>query len=183
MRKLTAGLFYSIDGVAEAPNLWQGDSFDEDLGSELGSVMSRVDTVILGRVGYEQWSGYWVNAEAGDPFAGFINPVQKFVASSTLSGELEWQNSQLIEGDLFEFVEALKQSEGGEIAVMGGIGIVRTLFLAGLIDALTLITHPVIAGSGRRLFLPGDPVTPVTLQDSRTTSKGNVISTYGLRQD
>ena len=181
MRKVTAGLFHSVDGVVESPNLWQFDSFDEELGAEMTAMIDRVDTALLGRIGYEQWSGYWPNASADDPFAAFINPVEKFVASRTLSGQLGWQNSRLIEGDVDDFVRSLREGDGGEIAVVGGISLVRHLMFAGLIDSLTLMTHPVIAGSGRHLFEAGDPVTRLELQDSRITSKGNALLTYGLR--
>nr|WP_296770412.1 dihydrofolate reductase family protein [Rhodococcus sp. (in: high G+C Gram-positive bacteria)] len=178
MRTVTAGLFHSVDGVVEAPNEWQFDSFDAEMGEELGAMMSRVDTVILGRVGYREWSDYWPTADDG--FAGFINPVPKYVASTTLTGDLEWQNSTLIETDVHEFVSELKQSDGGEIAVCAGITVVRSLFFAGLIDSLTLMTHPVVVGKGRRMFEQGDPLTRLTLRSSRTTSAGNSIVTYGL---
>ncbi len=180
MRRLTAGLFHSVDGVVEAPNLWQGQSFDAELGVELGTVISQVDTVILGRVGYQEWADYWPTAAADDPFAGFINPVKKYVASTTLSNDLAWENSELIVGDLDEFVRDLKNTEGGEIAIMGGISLVRHLFFAGLLDSLTLMTHPVIAGVGRHLFTSADPITALQLQSSEMTSRGNVISRYGL---
>jgi dihydrofolate reductase len=121
MRKLTAGLFHSIDGVVEAPNRWQFDSFDNELGAALGQVIAQTDTVVLGRVGYHEWAGYWPNASADEAFATFINKVPKFVASRTLRGQLAWQNSILIEGDLARFVRMLKSRDGGEIAVMGGI--------------------------------------------------------------
>ena len=68
MRKVTAGLFYSVDGIAEAPNLFQFDSFDDELGALLGGVMADVDTVLLGRTGFEEWSGYWPNAEQDQDF-------------------------------------------------------------------------------------------------------------------
>ncbi len=182
MRKLTAGLFHSVDGAVEAPNEWQFDAFDDDLGAMLTKVQERVDTVILGRKGYQDWAGYWPKATADGDFADFINKVPKFVASRSLKGKLDWQNSKLIEGDLDAFVRDLKSKQGGEIAVMAGITIVRHLFNAGLIDELTLITHPVIAGSGKRhLFEPGDPVLQLKLLSSQKTSKGNVVSTYAVR--
>ena len=149
MRKVTAGLFHSIDGVVEAPDQWQFDQFDDELGALLGKVLERhryrhPRPRRLRGVGQDF-------GEGGDEFFGpFINNVPKFVASRTLKGKLGWQNATLIAGDLEAFVRELKAKEGGEIAVMGGIGIVRHLFLAGLIDELTLITHPVIAGAGRR---------------------------------
>ena len=108
--------------------------------------------------------------------------MPKFVASRTLTAPLGWQNSTLIEGDVNAFVRDLKGKPGGEIAVMGGISIVRSLFLAGLIDELSLITHPVVAGPGyRRLFEAGDKVR-LDLIRSLTTSKGNVVSTYALKR-
>ena len=85
MRKVTAGLFHSIDGAVEAPDQWQFDAFDEVLGGMLGGVMARVDTVVMGRKGYAEWSQYWPNAEADNDFAEFINKVPKHVASSTLT--------------------------------------------------------------------------------------------------
>ncbi|KKB11853.1 deaminase/reductase [Devosia geojensis] len=182
MRKVTAGLFYSIDGVAEAPDQFQFDAFDDELGMLLGSVMERVDTVLMGRVGYEEWAGYWPTAEQDEGFARFINTVPKFVASRTLKGPLSWQNATLIEGDIDSFVRGLKQQEGGEIAVMAGMSLVRHLFLAGLLDELTLIVHPVIAGNGgRHLFEADGPTTRLELKSSERTSKGNMVLTYGLR--
>jgi len=183
MRKLTAGLFHSVDGVAEAPDQFQFDSFDDDLGRMLGGVMGKVDTVIMGRVGYKEWAGYWPTATQDGDFAGFINTVPKYVASRTLRPtDLAWANSTLIETDLFDFVRDLKARPGGEISVMGGMSLVRQLFLAGLLDELTLITHPVIAGAGRRhLFQPEDPTTRLELVNLERTGKGNVVQTYALR--
>jgi dihydrofolate reductase len=184
MRKLTAGLFHSIDGVVEAPNLWQFDAFDAELGGLLMETMSRIDTVIMGRVGYEEWAGYWPNAQQDQDFAGFINRMPKHVASRTLKQtDLTWQNSTLIDGDVFAFVKALKAQTGGEIAVMAGFTLAKQLFFAGLLDELTLITHPVVAGSGRRLFEADDPLTRLELKRSVITSKSNVVVTYGLRPE
>jgi dihydrofolate reductase len=172
MRKVTSGLFHSVDGVVSDPNLWQFDSFDDDLGKGLAGVMERVDTVVLGRVSYQEWAGYWPTASVDNDFAGFINPVEKFVASRTLTEPLEWQNSHLIDGPLEEFVTGLKDRDGGEIAVMGSISLVRQLLFAGLLDELTLMTHPVVAGSGRRLFEAGDPTTRLSLTEQYRTAKG-----------
>ncbi|RYE09305.1 MAG: dihydrofolate reductase [Hyphomicrobiales bacterium] len=182
MRKVTAGLFHSIDGVVEAPDQWQFDAFDEELGGIMMTTLAATDTVILGRKGYEDWAAYWPNTEYDDDFKTFITNTAKYVASRTLKGKLAWQNSTLIEGDLNAFARDLKNKPGGEIAVMGGIDIVRHLFLAGIVDELSLVTHPVIAGTGRRhLFRPDDPVTRVELVNLVRTSKGNAVSTYKLR--
>jgi len=182
MRKITAGLFHSVDGVVEAPNEFQFDSFDDELGQELGAVMGTVSTVLMGRVGYQEWAGYWPNAQQDLDFAGFINGVEKFVASETLEPtDITWSNAKLIEGDFLDFVRQLRPGEGGDIAAMAGISLVRQLLFAGLMDELTLITRPVVAGKGRHLFEPGDPTTRLDLVRARTTSKGNVLQVYRRR--
>lgn len=178
MRKVTAGLFHSVDGVVSDPFKFQFDSFDAELGQGLTRMMETVDTVVLGRVSYEEWAGYWPTASADEDFAGFINPVEKFVASKTLADPLAWQNSTVMDAPLEDFVAGLKAREGGEIAVCGSISITRQLLFAGLLDELTLMTHPVVAGTGRRLFEDGDPLTRLVLADQSRTSKGNVLSTY-----
>ena len=181
MRKLTAGLFHSLDGAVEAPDQWQFDRFDDELGAAMNRILGRVDTVILGRKGFEEWAGYWPNAQADQDFAGFINNVPKHVATRTLTTLPAWQNSSIIPGDLDAFVRDLKSKEGGDIAVMASISLVNHLFLAGLMDELILITHPVIAGARyRRLFEPGTPTTRLELVGSEQTSKGNVVTTYRL---
>ena len=183
MRKVTAGLFHSVDGVVSEPNLWQFDSFDGELGEGLTRVMQSVDTVVLGRVSYQEWAGYWPTASVDEGFAGFINPVEKFVVSRTLTEPLEWQNSHLVEGALEDFVAELKNRGGGEIAVMGSISVTRQLLFAGLLDELTLMTHPVVAGSGRHLFEAGDPVTRLSRKDQYQKSNGTVVCTYGRLGD
>jgi dihydrofolate reductase len=183
MRKLSAGLFMSIDGVVESPNLWQFDSFDDELGAQMGQLLGRVDTAILGRVGYQEWAGFWPNAEDDDPFGGFINPIEKFVASRTLTGDLKWQNSALIDGDVEAFLIELKKTDGGEISLFSSISLVRQLLFSGVLDSLTLMIHPVIAGSGRRLFEATDPTTRLELVESTITSKGNAVLTYSRRSN
>ncbi len=178
-RKLVAALFTSVDGIVSAPNEFQLDSCDDDLGAFMGQSIGAVDDVILGRVSYTEWAGYFPTSN--DPFADFINPVNKHVASRTLTqADLAWNNSTLIDGDLVDFVTALKASEGRDISVCGSISVVRQMVLAGLMDELTLITHPVIADSGRHLF-DDAPQTRLALVDVQKTEKGNALLTYGPR--
>lgn len=180
MRAVTAGLFSSIDGVVSDPNLFQFDSFDDELGQLLGEVMTTTTSAVLGRVTYTEWAEYWPAANDGG-FELFINPLQKFVASRTLSGPLEWGNSTVIQGDLESFVRELKAGEGGDIAVMGSLSVTRQLIRAGLMDRLVMIVHPVLAGSGRHLFDPTDHPTRLKLIDTMRTSAGNVVNTYAPR--
>lgn len=182
-RKITAGLFMSVDGVVEAPNTFQFDSFDAELGQGMGEFVSSTTDAVLGRVGYTEWASYWAGKDDPEDFGAFINPIRKHVASTTLTEPLAWENSCLIRGDLSDYLSALKENgTPGNIAVVGGIEIVRSVFFAGLLDELQLMIHPVIAGSGRTLFRDGDPQTRLTLVDSTITSKGNALLTYARRE-
>jgi dihydrofolate reductase len=181
MRKVTAGLFSSVDGVVADPYTFQFDSFDDELGAGMTALMSTTTTGILGRHSYEEWAGYWPDSAPDDPFAAFINPLQKFVASCTLTAPLAWENSTLIEGDLEAFVTELKQGDGGDISVFGSISVTRQLLFRGVLDELLLMVHPVIAGQGRRLFEPTDPTTRLELVHGATTTRGNALLTYRLR--
>lgn len=181
-RKITAGLFMSVDGVVEAPNTFQHDSFDAELGARMGEFVSSTTDAVLGRVGYSEWSQYWPGNDDPDDFGVFINPIRKHVASTTLSEPLSWENSVLIRGDLADYLRALKENgTPGNIAVVGGIEIVRSVFFTGLLDELQLMIHPVVAGAGRTLFREGDPQHRLTLVDSAITSKGNALLTYARR--
>ncbi len=177
-REVVAGYFASVDGLLENPHVFQGEAFDDGVGAAMDRATAGVDTVVMGRVTYEQWVGYWPTAE--DEFKHFINPVVKHVASRTLSRELAWENSRLIDGDLLETVRALKAAPGGRIAVSGSISIARQLAYAGLLDELILVVHPVLAGAGRRLTEKGDPALPLRLVHHDITEKGNAVLTYRL---
>lgn len=180
-RSTTAHLFSSLNGVAESPDAFQFDAFGEEEGKNMGSALAGVTDVVMGRVLWEEWSSYWPSADDQDPFAGFINPVRKHVVSSTLSEDPGW-NSVLVDSDPVEYVRALRdRDDDGGIIVAGGIETVRSLFLGGVVDALTLTVHPTITGSGRRLFDEDTSLTRLQLLDGTTTSSGNAVLTYGLR--
>jgi RNA polymerase sigma-70 factor (ECF subfamily) len=179
-RTTNAHLFCSVNGVVEAPNLWQFDAFGPDEGQMMGRALDGVTDVVIGRKLWQEWSGYWQSAEANDPFGTFINPVRKHVVTSTLGDDLGW-NSTRIDGDPADYVKALQQEGDGKIAVVGGIETTRSLFLAGVIDALTLTVHPAVTPEGRRLFDESVPLTRLRLVDSAITSVGNAVLTYSLR--
>ncbi len=181
-RTVTAHLFSSLNGVSEAPHLFQFDAFGEEEGVLMGRSLAGVTDVVMGRKLWEEWSQYWP-ANQEDGFGDFINPVRKHVLSSTLSGDLDW-NSRVVDGDPADHVRALAESdEPGGIVVAGGVETVRSLFLAGVIDALTLTVHPAVTGDGRRLFDESVPVTRLELVDHTVTSSGNAVLTYSLRRD
>ncbi len=181
-RRLVAGLFYSIDGVAAEPHRFQYDAFDDDLGRLMTETIARIDDAVLGRVTYREWSQYWPDHDGSDnDYAAFINGVRKHVVSRTLTPEqVTWRNASLVQGDLLDHVRALKHASGGDVSVQGSLSVVRQLVAAGLLDELTLIVHPVVAGSGHRLF-DGSPATRLRLLRADTTEKGNLVVTYGPR--
>lgn len=182
-RRVTAHLFSSLNGVSESPDRFQFDAFGEEEGRRMGASLANVTDVVIGRKLWEEWRDYWQNeAGADDPFGGFINPVPKHVIGASLPAELDW-NSTRIEGDPVAYVRELAAGEGGDIAVVGGVETVRSLFLGGAIDALTLTTHPVVTGEGRRLFDESTPLTRLELLESGTSELGNVFVTYGPRRE
>ncbi|WP_291478322.1 dihydrofolate reductase family protein [Corynebacterium sp.] len=186
-RTTIAHLFHSLDGVVEDPHLWQFDCFGEEDGTAMDASLAPVTDAVIGGTLWREWLGHWPAAERADEpddFVGWINPARKHVISSTLAAEypdgLPW-NSTLVTGDPVDYLRRLKETGSGDIAVLGGVGTVRSLFLAGMIDRLTLTTHPVIAGEGRHLFDDSVPVTRLRLLDVTQTSSGNAVLTYGLR--
>ncbi len=182
MRKVTSGLFISLDGVVEAPHLWQFDVFDADMGDAMTQFLADIDTVLLGRVTYEEWAAYWPNASADEEYAVFINDTPKYVASTTLT-RVDWQNATLITGDVAAAVADLKAQPGGVIGIQGSPTLVRYLLSADLLDELTLMIHPVIAGHGKRLFPGESELKRLALIDSRITGSGVALLTYGKRTE
>jgi dihydrofolate reductase len=177
MRKVYAGLFSSIDNVVEAPNEWQPD-FDEEMGAALTAMLADQDTVLLGRVTFAEWVRYWPTS-TDEPFASWINTIQKYVASTTLDSVDEWDNSTLIRGSVEAFVSRLREQDGGSIGVSGSPTLVRSLIEAGLLDELTLMISPVVAGGGRRRLFPDDAaLRKFGLVGARPTSSGAIIATY-----
>ena len=177
MRKVIASLFSTLDGVVEAPNEWQF-AFDDEMGAAMSRTLEAQDAVLLGRVTYTEWAGYWPTS-TDEPFASWINRTPKYVASTTLNSVDEWPNSTLIRGSVADFIGELRQQDGGTIGTAGSPTLVRTLFDQGLLDELTLLIHPVVAGGGRkRLFADDAALTRLELVESQPTSSGVLIATY-----
>ena len=177
MRKVIASLFSTLDGVVEAPNEWQF-AFDDEMGAAMSRTLEALDAVLLGRVTYTEWAGYWPTS-TDEPFASWINRTPKYVASTTLNSVDEWPNSTLIRGSVADFVSELRQQDGGTIGTAGSPTLVRTMFDEGLLDELILLIHPVVAGGGRkRLFADDATLTKLELIESQPTSSGVLIATY-----
>jgi dihydrofolate reductase len=180
LRKVVSGLFISLDGVVESPDQWQF-AFDEEMGAALTRTLETTDAILLGRVTYTEWAGYWPTVTSGEDagFADWINNSPKYVASTTLTNVDDWSNSSLLEGDLAGAIKELKASEGKGISVAGSPGLVRSLLAQDLLDELVLLIHPVIAGAGRKkLFADDAPLKKLELLSAQPTSSGVVIATY-----
>jgi dihydrofolate reductase len=182
MRKITAGLFISLDGVVEAPDQWHFPYFNDEMGAAVGASLGAADTILFGRKTYDSFAGAWPEREvAGEEDAGFakqLGDARKIVASSRPL-EFSWRNSEQLPGDLVEFVSALKNEPGGNIALSGSISVVRQLIDAGLLDELHLLVHPIAVRKGMRLFDEGASKIPLRLISSETFQTGVLSLVYG----
>ena len=176
MRKVVAGLFISLDGVIESPHEWHLEYFDADMMAAMEAHIAAEDTILLGRVTYQDWAPYWPTS-TDEPYASHINNTPKYVVSTTLD-KVEWQNSTLLKGNLTEAITRLKQQPGKNIGVAGSPTLVQSLLQSDLLDELTLMVHPVVVGRGKRLFKDGGDLKRLKLVDTKTTSTGVVILTY-----
>jgi dihydrofolate reductase len=181
MRKVISGLFISMDGVVESPDKWQFDVFDADMGAAMSEHIANEDTILLGRVTYQEWAPYWPTS-TDEPYASHINNTPKYVVSTTLT-RVDWQNSTLIKGDLASAVNKLKQQPGKNIGVSGSPTLVESLLQADLLDALILMIHPVIVGRGKRLFKEGRSLQRMRLLESKITGSGVAFLTYVPRHE
>jgi dihydrofolate reductase len=130
---------------------------------------------LFGRRTYEQLLASW-NARGG-PFKEALNNTPKYVASTTLQEPLPWPNSTLLHGEIGEAVRALKARSNGVLAIMGSGVLIASLMAAKLIDEYLLMIHPLVLGTGRRLF-PEDVHATLRLIGTATTPTGVVIATY-----
>jgi dihydrofolate reductase len=179
MRKVTAGLFVSLDGVTESPEKWQLPYFNAEMGEAIGVAMAAADAMLLGRVTYQEFASYWPEVSSKDqPFADYMNNTPKYVVSTTLEEPLEWNNSTLIKDNVAEEIAYLKQQPGKNIGITGSVTLVQSLLQGDLLDELGLMIHPVVVRAGRRLFKEGSDPKGLNLVDSKTFSTGVVSLTY-----
>jgi dihydrofolate reductase len=158
MRKINAWLYVTLDSVIEAPEKWV--IADDDMFGAMEADYAKSDGLLLGRRTYETFAASWPERGSEVPNADWMNNTPKYVASTTLKSP-EWNNSTVIEGDIAEAVARLKQEDGKDIMVNGSGALVRTLMRDHLLDELRLFVHPVVVGSGIRLF--DDQSDPVEL--------------------
>jgi dihydrofolate reductase len=175
MRNINAWLFMTLDNVIESPENWV--IADDDMFEAVEADYATSDTLLLGRRTYETFAASWPQRGSEVPNADWMNNTRKYVASTTLES-LEWNNSTVIEGDVAEAVARLKQEDGKDILVNGSGALIRTLMRDHLLDELRLFVHPVVVGSGRRLFDDESDPVELALIDSHTFDNGVISLTY-----
>ncbi|MGI5425969.1 dihydrofolate reductase family protein [Streptomyces sp. CA-179760] len=185
--------FISLDGVVQAPGGPQEDTdggfahggwshpyFDEEvLGGAFDAGLGRAEALLFGRRTWQTMAAAWPE-RAGDPFADRMNSLKKYVVSSTLGeADLTWNNTALIPGDqAVARIRELRETEGGDLAMMGSPTLVRTLLSEGLVDELQLVVMPVILGGGKTIF-PGDGAKrPMELVSTTTAKTGAQVCVY-----
>ena len=191
MSEVVAIQHLTLDGVMQGPARSDEDTRDgfehggwgaarsdpamvEVLGARMGSSWS----LLVGRTTYEDFAKVWPNQPQPNPFTEALNNVEKFVASTTLTEPLPWQNSTLLKGDAADAVAKLKKEHDKTLVIFGSGMLVQSLMRRDLIDEYVLQIHPLVLGEGRRLFPDSSPLTNVSLVDSVTTGTGVIIATY-----
>lgn len=190
MAKIVVTNHVSLDGVMQSPASpdedprdgfqhggWAFANNDEVMARKMGERMSRPGALLLGRRTYEHFYSYWPK-QPDNPITDVLNRRQKYVVSRTLSEPLPWMNSTLVKGDE---VAALKERSEEDLSVLGSGDLLRTLIREGLVDEYVLLIHPVMLGSGRRLFPDGAPVG-LELVEVITTTTGVIIATYRTKE-
>ena len=186
MTRITAGLFISLDGVVEAPDQWHFPYFNDEMGAAVDAQLGSAETILLGRATSDSFVGAWPQREADGgedaEFAKKLGDTRKIVVSrQRLSfgpgSQYDWRNSEQLQGDLLTGVWELKAQPGGDIGIAGSVSVVRELLAAGLLDELHLLVHPVVVGTGARLFRDADAL-PLKLLSSTAFRTGVVHSVY-----
>jgi dihydrofolate reductase len=192
MRKVIVNEFMSLDGVVQAPGGadedtsggfahggWHLRYFDELSQKRVLEGIVEAGGFLLGRRTYEIFAAYWPNAsEEEQVIAEPLNTKPKYVASTTLTEPLEWQNSTVLEGEVAEAVAALKQGNGADLHVIGSTRLVQTLVEHSLVDEFRLMIDPVMLGGGKRIFREDGSLRPLRLVDSEVTTTGAILATY-----
>jgi dihydrofolate reductase len=177
MRKIKSYFFISLDGVVESPDQWHFPYFNDEMGAAVGAGAEGVDAYLMGRVLYEEWAAYWPE-HADEPFGEVLNSTKKHVVSDTLRSA-EWENSEILSGDVASKVAELKAQDGGDIAMSGSATTARWLLREGLLDELHLLVHPLVVGGGMaRLFPPDEPQARLELLSSETFETGVLNLAY-----
>jgi dihydrofolate reductase len=163
MRKLISTTFVTLDGVMQAPGApeedasggftyggWQAPFPDDAVGDFINEIMGEPFDLLLGRKTYDIFASYWP-FHADTPIGAAFEKATKYVASRSQI-DLKWEDSQLVEGDVVDYVRRLKQDGGPNLHTWGSADLIQTLLDGGVLDEMRVLTYPVILGPGKRLF-------------------------------
>jgi dihydrofolate reductase len=187
MGKVIAVTNVTLDGVMQAPARPDEDprgGFEHGgwgapyaAMAEAGERMANMGAFLFGRRTYEDFYRVWPK-RAESPYSAVLNNTRKYVASTTLEEPLPWMNSTLLTGDVAEAVTKLKAENDKDFVIFGSGELVQSLMRRSVVDEYVVLIHPLVLGSGRRLFTDGGAPATLGLVDSKTTSTGVVIATY-----
>jgi dihydrofolate reductase len=183
MRKRIVWEFVSMDGVMESPERWVMPFQSQDVAEFVAAQNLASDTLLLGKTTYEAFATFWPSQTHNEfGFADKLNRMPKFVVSSTLN-KAEWSNSVIINKNVVEEINKLKQQPGGNVGITGSATLVQSLMQADLVDEYRLLVHPIVLGDGKRLFRDGIASKTLKLVDTRPFSSGVVALSYQIEQD
>jgi dihydrofolate reductase len=177
MRQIKSNFFISLDGVVESPDKWHFPYFNDEMGAAIGAGAANADAFLMGRVLYDEWAAYWPE-HADEPFGDVLNSIKKYVVSNSRQAA-EWENSEIISGDVAQKLTEIKAQDGGDIVMSGSPTTVRWLLRDGLVDELNLLVHPIAVGQGfARLFAADEPSIPLELRSAETFKTGVLSLSY-----
>ncbi len=192
MRNLAVIEFLTLDGVMQSfgsPDEdreggfqyggWGAPYGDELLGKKAGEGLTATTAYLFGRKTYEKMAAYWPHEPDDNPIAAHLNATPKYVATRTLAS-LDWAGSHLLDGDLVESVNDLKAHGDGTVAVLGSGVLAQTLIENDLVDDYRLFVHPLVLGTGKRLFRQTPRPLPMRLVDCTPTTTGVLLLSYQL---
>lgn len=177
MRKIISGMFMTLDGVIEAPQKWNPPYYDDELNQAVMPQLAAAGLHLYGRRSYELFRAVFTGPSA-PPHAGMMTNTPKVVVSASLANA-DWGPTTVIRSNVAAELTKLKQQPGGDITVGASGTLVRYLLTEGLLDELQLLIHPVVVGTGKRLFESGTGPVPLTLRETRPHSNGVVALRYG----
>ena len=177
MRNIIVTEYLTLDGVFEEPGQWSFDYWSEEAMRYKRDELFSSDIQLLGRVTYEGFAKAWPTMPDTGDFGERMNSMPKYVVSTTLT-HAEWQNTTIINTNVVEEIQKLKEQSGQPILVAGSGKLVQTLMHHDLVDEYRLMVYPLILGSGKRLFPGGAPALKLELVETKPFSSGVVVLTY-----
>lgn len=175
MRKIIVTEFLSLDGVMEDP-MWTFKYWNDEIAQFKGEETTPNDVLLLGRVTYDGFAAAWPQRTDEASGGRYFNSVRKYVVSNTLD-KAEWNNSQIIRGDVLQEITKLKQQDGENLVVHGSCTLVQWLMQHDLVDSYRLLVYPLVLGQGKRLFQEGVTAT-LQLVETRAFSSGVTALIY-----